>query len=246
MGARSAVKASYAGLRRKKREGRLDPVIAAVLDLEDPGWADIVWDRQWEARLTAYRNFVASHGRTPTLARDVDDEERSIATWVANVRAAWRRGNLDDHRRKQIEAIDGHRWNPKAEAWWERYAELSAFHTEHGRFPSISGDPDYAELAHWTTNTRAAGKRGQLAPDRREALEQLDGWWWELDLERRWWQRCAEYREYMEGPRERILRSTDPALNAWLVRQRLLRRRGKLLPDREEALAHIPGHAWDA
>ncbi|MDR2294269.1 MAG: helicase associated domain-containing protein [Microbacterium sp.] len=61
-------------------------------------------ETHWDQVLAQYKNFVASHGRTPRF-RAPSQEERALADWFARQRRLMRSGQLAHRRVMELRAL---------------------------------------------------------------------------------------------------------------------------------------------
>ena len=123
-----------------------------------------------------------------------------------------------------------------SDTWEVRFEELKRFKTEHGHCDVRANS---SPLGIWVNNQRSFRKRGSLDPVRYRRLEEL-GFKWRLRT--RWEDRIEEFRAHKAEHRE------DPAqgssLGTWINAQRMLRRKGALSEEREQAL-EAAGIDWE-
>jgi hypothetical protein len=104
---------------------------------------------------------------------------------------------------------------------------------------------DGYRLGHWVANRRA---RDTTDPDRRQRLEALPGWSWDLFLDQ-WEEGFSYLKKFAE--RERHCRvandyktDDDYRLGQWVARQRNAKKTMDL--DRRQRLEALPGWSWNA
>jgi len=130
--------------------------------------------------------------------------------------------------------------------WEYMFALLEIYKAEHGhvRVPQdliFHGEP----LGSWLGTQRQFKKKGRLSEERIRQLETL-GIDWE-PFEKQWWQMHALYKEYKQErghvavPEAEVFRGMR--LGHWLFKQRQLKKRGKLSPDRVHLLEAL-GIQW--
>ncbi|MFF6794347.1 Helicase associated domain protein [Streptomyces filamentosus] len=129
--------------------------------------------------------------------------------------------------------------------WWEGLAAAGRYRAEHGHanIPLRHRTADGFRLGQWLVKARQFHRRGWLAADRTEALEQLGVVW--DPAEARWLQsyrRAADWHA-RHGHLDVAVRDDKP-LAHWLVHQRQHRRAGKLAEHRVELLDRI-GMIWE-
>ncbi len=135
--------------------------------------------------------------------------------------------------------------------WQRLLADLRQFKQVHGhcKVPARWRD---RELARWVLQQRRDSARGRLPPSRRAALDDL-GFAWRADDARQddlWERRLRQVVAFKERHGHcRIPTGSPPrrrtSLATWVLRQRRLRRRGRLDPKRARRLDEI-GFLWDS
>ena len=133
--------------------------------------------------------------------------------------------------------------------WEFWYGLLEKYIAEHGTaWVPVDYVTDGYPLGQWASNQQGFYTKGQLTDDRRDKLESLPGWSWDV-LSDKWdiWmglmnQFVAEHGHanvpvpYMVG---------EHNLRSWVATQRGLYRRRELSEERIHELEALPGWAWD-
>lgn len=107
--------------------------------------------------------------------------------------------------------------------------------------------PPTGELSNWVYHQRRQRRNGQMPLERFEALNAVPGWRWEsTGRNRDWeqWRQSAEAFYANAGPGEHPSKVEQP-LRAWVTRQRVQRRNGRLSDVKAAALDNIDGWAWN-
>ncbi|GIQ87841.1 hypothetical protein KIPB_009962 [Kipferlia bialata] len=117
----------------------------------------------------------------------------------------------------------GARRQQSKRTWTESFDCLSTFmHTNNGCIPTSDDDPT---LHSWTITQRANWKRGALSQDRIDKLDSI-GFHWDLTANQ-WdtaFTRLSEYRSsHSKWPTQ-----SDNTSGSWMVKQRQMRRKGRL------------------
>ena len=91
-----------------------------------PGWVWDVKDEQWEAGFIHLLKWVESTGSSARLPREYVDatDGYGLGNWVAVQRQLLKRGKLDPARRKRLESFPDWSWDPKTDAWDEKFDVL--------------------------------------------------------------------------------------------------------------------------
>ena len=201
-------------------------------------WQDFretLWEKRFR-ELKAFREHQG-HCNVPSTC--------DLGSWLSVQRQFRRQGRLSDERIGRLTEL-GVQWalrrSPQRAGGWDgRYDMLVAFQARHGHcdVPADSEDG----LGRWLVAQRVAHTKGQLAPDRRERLEQL-GVVWDTKEERRWRQRFDELVEYKRTHGHcRVPPDRASPFSTWVVYQRQSRRRGDLSEERIALLDSV-GYEW--
>ena len=233
--------------RSKRARGELSAERQRRLE-ELPAWS---WDPKsdyWEA---AFARLCAYQREHPTLAVSggLIYEGFKLGDWVERQRSAYSKGKLDADRVRRLEAIDGWRWNPKEEQWERGFAALLNYAAEHGdALVPAAYVVDGFRLGGWVNTQRLAHFDGSMLPTRRKRLENVSGWTWDARAES--WERAfglvEDYvREHGNARVPDGYRVRGFALGAWVVAQRMQRKKGTLSAERQQRLSSLPGWIWD-
>ncbi|MER7762753.1 Helicase associated domain protein [Streptomyces sp. NPDC097619] len=153
-----------------------------------------------------------------------------LGQWVADARRAHKRGRLSAERTAALDAL-GMVWSHFDVAFEEGLAAAGAWAAVHGHLAApLDATWQGYPVGTWLKNHRAAARRdpeapGALAPERREALEEIDPAWcpgWPVSWQRRF--RLVRLRveageRVPHRPGETVVQGED--LGAWVQAQRL-------------------------
>ncbi len=128
--------------------------------------------------------------------------------------------------------------------WMETYNELKQFCAENGGISSVRRDDKIHRK--WLTRQRTAHRNGTLSPEHERLLEEL-GVDWEPNnaLELAWNEKLTLLLAYKEEYGTLDIPQSEGSLGTWVAKQRQLKKKGKLLPEREERLKNI-GFIWES
>ena len=185
-------------------------------------------------------------------------ESVPLAKWTTRQREHYRAGALSAVRVQKLEAL-GFSWNPEraqfAGAWEERYAQLVAFHRQHGHTRVSKAWKKNPGLGHWRHFQRILQREGKMDAGRRERLDALGFEWEEAHVN--WQSRIPQWEQLWEL-RFRELRAfkkrfghclvvtgwrENPALAKWVQKQRGKYRTGLLRTDQIQRLEALD-FAW--
>ena len=164
--------------------------------------------------------------------------EGKLGLWCNTQRIAYKRGKLQEERRRQLELI-GFEWNQLDSKWMKEYRALKVFFDTCGRWPKREDGP----LATWCYTQRERRKNGRLSKERIRALNEI-GFVWNQNLQGEWMKNYEELKSFVRKYR-RFPKSTEGNLGGWCHTQRKMRKQGKLPNDRRLLLDKI-GFVWSA
>lgn len=128
--------------------------------------------------------------------------------------------------------------------WDQNFEILKTMKAQTGNFNFIRDNP---ALHGWVQYMKAAYKRGKLAPERVEALDQIGFTWTTEKLQIRWDQRLEQLRAYKELHGHCNVPSTAKGdyagLGQWLASTRMKKRKGHLSASKTQDLEDI-GVEW--
>lgn len=213
-----------------------------------PCW---VWNPKgevWNQWLELLNQYVASTGSC-RVPQSFIFESKNLGRWVSKQRIRYRKGALEFDRIKTLEAIEGWAWEPDHEDWDLAFSALIKFHNENGHaVPPQTMDVDGIQLGSWVSHQRMRYRAGKLSDHEVSQFESLTDWSWDV-LEDSWegfyqlLQSFAERNGKANPPK--AFEDNDLPLGAWVSRQRVLYRKGKLRADRIARLEELAGWTWD-
>jgi len=223
----------------------------------------------WEERLERLRAFHARCGHTQMPQGWPEDRE--LGTWVSTQRRAKSHGYLLPEREARLEEL-GFDWQPvKARMriarrernypatlkvlWEQRYAELVAFHEEHGHCRVPTKKPEVQALCKWCYSQRHFRRDGKLLAERVAKLDAL-GFRWDATevpglsfkerLEQMWEQsfaRLVAFHARFGHAQVPVRWEEDKELGRWVDKQRQKARQGRLSPEKRARLEAL-GFPW--
>lgn len=179
-----------------------------------------------------------------------------LGKWVARQRSAYKRGALIPEFVEKLNAI-GFNWNFTKSTrglttWFKRYGELEDFFFKNGHCEVPRSKNKKSTLGNWVAFQRVYYRKGKLSKEQIEKLEELN-FKWELPVKgghpkhNQWDDRFLQVKKYKDEHGNINISQVDPIykkLGRWLNDQRVRKKRGKLLPEREARLNEL-GMIWD-
>jgi superfamily II DNA or RNA helicase len=215
-----------------------------------PGWLWDVKDEQWEGGFAHLFKWVETNGNSALPREYVDpDDGYPVGQWVNNQRAARRRGKLSEERQRKLEALPDWSWDPKSDAWEQKFEVLARYVAKHGDSRVPPGcEFEGVRLSSWCVTQRAAGTRGQLSESRRRRLETLPGWVWD-SFDAQWETAFGLLLAFVEREGTSLVpqshREDGVSLGGWVSQQRGKHVKGVLGAERQRRLEQLPGWSWD-
>ena len=133
--------------------------------------------------------------------------------------------------------------------WNFRYNELGEWIKKHNRLPSSkSEDLIEKSLYYWCSDQRKNKKKGKLPNDKIKKLYEIDGWFWENDLDALWDDKYIELKKWIRInnriPSRAHADLIEKSLSAWCCKQRQNKKNGILSDDKIEKLVKLNGWYW--
>ncbi|MFA6970612.1 MAG: Helicase associated domain protein [Gallionella sp.] len=253
--------ASWVGSQRelRKKNALTDEQVGL---LDKIGFAWKLRERgSWEDRLAEVVEFKAKHGHCDipmSLA-----EPPKLAAFVNATRVQKNKGTLSAERVAKLNAV-GFMWEGKGtkigedgmnEAWKKRFDELLQYKQVHGDCNVPTGRYEKAQLQNWVNQQRTLKRNGTLHAERVRLLDDA-GFKWEgkgtkvgedgiNEVWKEYFDEMLQYKLAHGNCRVPTHWAENPQLGGWVVRQRQLKKNGKLQLDRE-CLLDEAGFEWSA
>jgi hypothetical protein len=130
----------------------------------------------WLIRFSQLESFAEKfkHCQPPIL----DDEFKSLATWVRSQRQARNKNRLESKKVKLLENLQGWTWNPLDDKWMRSFNELVKYVNINGTArPPAQLIFNGLTIGKWASKQRQ--NKNLLSIDRIKILENLPGWSWD-------------------------------------------------------------------
>ena len=206
---------------------------------------------KWENHFKDLVEFHRDHGHFNVPAQYANNP--SLGTWVNAQLVKMRKGQLLPYRQQRLETLGlspAYRSPQGKQAWEVKFAQLVKFYKAHGHC-NIPRQGITGSLYKWVSAQRQAHDCDKLLPYRRRQLKDLGICWDKKKsssrLEKAWDRnfsmvvRLCRKNENLKIPNKIRSRSN---LYCWINTQRLMKKFGRLRPDRQQRLEAV-GFPWD-
>ena len=238
-----------------KRSGKLRSDRLRLL--RQLGFAWDYRDGLWERRFTELKEYRRRHGHCHVPNRS--KKYPSLGNWVQFQRVQKRAGRISAKRARRLKQI-GFDWVSRGrslefrdstywETKWERMMfSLAKFKKRYGHCWVSSGPPGNPKLSRWAANQRRLKQQGLLKKNRQRRLEALGFDWKLADSVGPRWERCyfrlQQFHRRFGHSHVPAEWAENPNLGNWVVKTRLLKRKGLLSAKKVRRLNKI-GFVWD-
>ncbi|MGL5715780.1 MAG: helicase associated domain-containing protein [Paraclostridium sp.] len=133
---------------------------------------------------------------------------------------------------------------------WERnYSELKRYMEQDGKIPTIDTVTSTGyNVGQWINHQIKKYKEGKLEADRKELLEAIPYWSWNICQTDPWERNYSELKKYVEQegklPANDTVTSTGCKIGSWMMKQRRNKYK-KLEEDKVKLLEAIPYWSWN-
>jgi Helicase associated domain len=198
---------------------------------------------RWEKGLAHLRHFAKEAGHCRVSYNHTTDDGYRLGRWVTNQRS--NRERMIPERRQRLEELPGWSWHPYSDQWEEGFSHLRKFSKAgHCRVPVSYKSDDGYRLGSWINAQRT--RKETITPDRRQRLEALPRWSWDVHSER-WEEGFAHLQKFSKRAGHcSVLQTykTDDGyrLGIWVRNQRC--REKTMKADRKKRLEALPNWLW--
>ena len=161
-----------------------------------------------------------------------------LGSWCDRQRTDKKKDKLSKDKIKLLEKIPGWFWD--LEQLWMNNYELLKILKEPPKHSYITECG--VKLGMWCQTQRTNKKNGKLSQERIELLEKIPGWFWDSD--QLWMNNYELLKILNKTPKRSYTTECGVNLGKWCDRQRIDKKKGKLLKDKIDLLEKIPGWYW--
>jgi superfamily II DNA or RNA helicase len=211
-----------------------------------PRWSWDTLSDAWEEGFEYLKAFAAREGHCRVKDRETTEDGYRLGTWVVTQRS--RRDSMPVDRRDRLERLPSWIWDVSSSLWEEGFEHLKAFAEREGHCrvkDTYKSEDDY-RLGAWVVRQRSG--RDSMAADRRDRLEGLRGWIWDVFSSS--WDEGFEHlsafsdREHHCLVPQQYTSDDGYKLGSWVSQQRSTKE--TIGVERRQRLEALPRWTWDA
>ncbi len=165
----------------------------------------------------------------------VRSNKEFVMVWQTE--ANYKKNKLTPDKITALEEIEHWYWDLDTQ-WFEKCASLKQYMVDNGKLPVQSNK----EFGTWCNTQRQNYKKNKLTPDKITALEEIEHWYWEIDLDTQWFEKSS-LKQYVVDNGKLPVRS-NKEFGMWCNTQRQNYKKNKLTPDKITALEEIEHWYW--
>jgi superfamily II DNA or RNA helicase len=189
--------------------------------------------------------WVKKNSRIPS-EKSKDLTEKGLGSWCSDKRKYYKAGRLSKDKVDLLENISSWYWKLE-DPLYNKYEEVKIWVEENSRIPSqMSKELTEKGLGIWCSNKRKDYKANRLSIDKVELLENISGWYWNLDDH--FYNKYEEVKTWVEQnsriPSDKSKDLTEKGLGSWCSSRRADYKTGKLSKDKVELLENISSWYW--
>ncbi|MCU6433972.1 Helicase associated domain protein [Undibacterium sp. Jales W-56] len=233
----------WIGTQRQAKEA-LPPSRKAMLEAT-PGWTWNVFSDKWDLGLRYLSDFADREGHCRVPRKFSTPDRFRLGLWVSVQRMA--KDDLLPGRKERLEAVVGWVWDAIEDQWEMGVRHLEEFvgREGHSKVERDYRTPTGFPLGTWVKNQRVI--HDDLSDSRKERLEAMPGWAWNLldeqwEIGLRYLTEFADREGHCQVP-VKYETSDGFRLGQWLTVQR--KKRDVLPRERRSRLEAIPGWGLD-
>ena len=216
--------------------------------LQIPGWSWHSIEDRWDRNFATLKNIIEGH--ESKCMPKISALEDSLATWVLNQRANFKKNILSPERTKLLLTLPGWIWDSSDEYFEEGFQNLLTYYEVHG---NINFGSKYIlpgngfKLGQWLTSQRLRYSTQSLSAERIKKLESIPGMVWSpTDAKWEIGFSCLERYRHKEGYGLVPANCTfeEYRLGEWVSSQMYNYKKLKLRADRIKRLEDLDGWKW--
>ena len=229
--------------RENKKNNKLtDYKIKLLNELNEWYWdSDDIWNKKY-LKLEEWINY---NKRIPSFSSK-NSVELQLANWCAKQRENYKNDKILKYQIELLDKIKGWYWSLQY-LWDDKYTELKKWININNRMPLAKSNILVEKsLGAWCSTQRENYKNNKISNNRINQLNELDGWYWNLDD--LWNNIYRDVKKWIKiNNKIPSKRSTDPIeqiLGSWCATQRASKRNNKLTKNRIKKLNKLDGWYW--
>ena len=220
--------------RSLNNKGTLDSERFKLLDSLD-GWEWTPFDERFDSKFKKLKVYLEENdNKFPPLRTKI------LGPFMGRMRREYRQNILDKKKIDLFNSLPGWSWDPKEDAWKEKFEGIKKYWEENEyTFPNT----EHPEFGEWINTQRSSYKNNTLDDDKIQKLENLHGWKWnDKDPEKDWMNQYKKLVNFLKDNNNQFPKKGN-SLASWMGTQRKREIEGDLPKKQYELLNNI-GFKW--
>jgi len=224
------------------------------IDIED--WIDSIDMKVWsksdgfEYMYQEVKMWIDENDKIPSSGSK-NIIEKKLGYWCSGMRQNKKQNNINSYRLKQLDNLSYWYWGDNIirhiKTFDQTYSELKQWININNKIPSYgSKNNTEKQLGQWCSRMRKNKKQSKLEYIQIKQLEELHGWYWELDdifdeycnKLKQWIDICNKY------PSQHSKDKIEKQLGVWCTRNRKCKKEGVLDNKKIKQLEELDGWFW--
>jgi len=230
--------------RKNKKKGKISDYKIEKLEK----FTEWFWDKKdpFDDHYDKLKQWILIHKKFPSCYSK-DPHEKQLGSWCTHQRVNKKKGKLSNKKIKKLELLRYWVWNFD-DKFNDSYEEIKKWILTNNKLPSIaSNDLQEKQYGTWCSTQRINNKKGILTDENIMKLEELNGWFWDLDD--KFNDSYEEIKKWIEInkklPTESSKDHIEKQLGCWCYNQRKNKKKEKLSDERIIKLEKLTGWYWE-
>lgn len=214
-----------------------------------PGWSWDPFSDMWEEGFRYLKEFATREGHTKVSLRYKMANGFAVGAWASSQRI--KKDKMPPDRKERLEALPGWSWDHLSDMWEDGFRHLKEFvdREGHAKVTAAYKAADGYPVGRWVVSQRGRAEIGKVSQERKERLEILPGWSWDV-LSEKWEERFCQLKEVVDRENHTRVPYEFKAedgfnLGEWVTYLRSQRGKRSLSPKQKANLEALTGWFWD-
>jgi superfamily II DNA or RNA helicase len=218
--------------RQNKKKNKLSDERIKLLE-ELNGWFwEVDLDKKWMEKYNSLKEYLKNNDFPKCLNKD-------FGIWIFIQRQKKKKNKLSDDKIKLLEKLKDWIWEVDLdEKWMKKYNSLKEY-LQNNDFSSQLNK----NFGCWINKQRQKKKENKLSEKQIQLLEELKGWFWKVDLNKKWMEKYNYLKEYLKN--NEFPTESNKNFGCWVNKQRQKKKENKLSEKQTQLLEELNEWFWE-